>query len=276
MRVGGGGGAWGGSYAAVSGDATSVFWNPAGIATLGEAQAGFHYNALLETSYSGAVAFARPLSGLDAAAGFGLVYFSQSPLDGFNDLGDPTGSFTPYDLALSGAVAKSFSKVHAGAQLKVIHQSLAGYQATGAAADFGLIAPHALDIGEGPADVGLSVQNIGTAMKLGAAADPLPFKAVLGLLWKINPDFSGLADLNLPADNSAYLTLGGEWRRQFSDSFRGALRGGYNGLNARGGEGLAGFTGGAGLSFKSLRLDYAWVPFGELGTTQRLSLAFQY
>ncbi|HET9869560.1 MAG TPA: tetratricopeptide repeat protein, partial [bacterium] len=40
--------------------------------------------------------------------------------------------------------------------------------------------------------------------------------------------------------------------------------------------GFAYFTAGAGLKFSSFSLDYAYVPFGSLGTSHRVSLAYQF
>ena len=53
-----------------------------------------------------------------------------------------------------------------------------------------------------------------------------------------------------------------------------SLRGGYDG-RIGGGE-YAGLTSGVGLSFGSVTLDYAFSPFGELGSVQRISATWAY
>jgi hypothetical protein len=41
-------------------------------------------------------------------------------------------------------------------------------------------------------------------------------------------------------------------------------------------DGFTGFSAGAGFDFSALRLDYAWVPFGDLGTVNRITIAFRF
>jgi hypothetical protein len=42
------------------------------------------------------------------------------------------------------------------------------------------------------------------------------------------------------------------------------------------GSSLVGFSAGVGFEFKNLTFDYAYVPFGDLGTTQRISVGFRF
>lgn len=54
----------------------------------------------------------------------------------------------------------------------------------------------------------------------------------------------------------------------------GALRLGWRQGMGDGGDGLSGFSAGLGLAWQSWALDYAWLPLGGLGSTQRLSVAW--
>ena len=57
----------------------------------------------------------------------------------------------------------------------------------------------------------------------------------------------------------------------------GSLRFGFDQNNTRNIEGLAGLTAGAGLDLKQrVRVDYAWVPFGDLGMMNRVSIALRF
>jgi hypothetical protein len=56
----------------------------------------------------------------------------------------------------------------------------------------------------------------------------------------------------------------------------GFIRVGYDQSHGRKVDGLTGLTAGGGVELKGFRLDYAWVPFGTLGTTNRFSLAFRF
>ena len=55
-----------------------------------------------------------------------------------------------------------------------------------------------------------------------------------------------------------------------------SLRGGYDQNRTRGVDGFAGFSAGAGFDFSALRLDYAWLPFGDLGSVNRITIAFRF
>jgi hypothetical protein len=55
-----------------------------------------------------------------------------------------------------------------------------------------------------------------------------------------------------------------------------SLRAGINTLGLGDIAGLSGLSAGAGIAFSSLSVDYALVPFGELGLTHRLSLSLKF
>ncbi len=277
--VGARGPALGCSAAAAVDGAESLFWNPAGLSRMGssglsEFSAG--YNALLETSYTGAFAYARPLSDHRGTFGASLVYFSQSAIQGYTPRGDPSSPFTPNDIALSGAYARTFGSAHAGAALKVVRSELAGESGSTFALDFGVQAERLTDISEGALDLGAAVQNLGPALKLGSVSDPLPFKITGGAVWHINPSVIGLLDIHAPVDADPYASLGMEFGTSFGPGMKAALRGGYNIKQERAIDGLTGLSGGFGVDLLKFRLDYAWVPLGELGTTHRVSLAFRF
>ena len=56
-----------------------------------------------------------------------------------------------------------------------------------------------------------------------------------------------------------------------------AIRAGYQlNLAEQGFEGIAGMTLGAGIKLNSISLDYAYLPFGDLGASQRISLSYEF
>lgn len=290
--------ALGTSFVAAADDSEAIFWNPAGLARLqgddgpqarsllrepsgggraARSEVSVGYNALLETAYAGTLAFARPLREGRGAVGAALTYFSQSAIQGFNALGDPDGSFAPNDLAFSAAYANAAGPVLLGAALKFIRSELADVRGTSFAADVGLQAVHVTQLGEGPIDAGVSVRNLGPAIRMGGAADPLPLKIQAGALWHISPFTRGLLDFHVPVDDSPHVSLGLELFRPLAESLAGGLRAGYNLRNASDIEGtLAGLSAGFGVHAGRMRLDYAWVPMGELGTTHRVSMGFGF
>ena len=266
--------ALGGSFAAVSGDPDSVFWNPAGLARVSLPSFGLSYNALLETAASGSGYWVLK-RGDGRTLGLGLLYQGQSPLQGYNSVGDPTGTFTAYDYCPTITAARRFDGVSAGLGLKLVHSTLAGQGATSVALDAGVQGRDVSQLGDGMIDVGAYIQNLGPPMTMGAQSDPLPFQAVAGLLWKAHPDFHVAVDGHAPADQSAFVSAGGEYAHSWGQTAL-ALRAGYNFKTHRNLSGSAGLSAGFGLDFTQLRVDYAWVPYGDLGTTHRISLGWRY
>ncbi len=274
----------GGVCAAAGLGAEAVFLNPASLSRLGAeapSEAALGYDALLESAYSGSVAYARPL-GRDGAFAAGLLYASQSAQTAYNALGDATGKFTPTDLALGAWYARRLAgPVALAGGLKIIRATLDDRSGTTAAADFGLLARNVADIGDGPLDAGFSVSNIGPPLKLGGVADPLPARIRAGGLWHLSPTFDAGLDVNLPVDQDLYTSLGVEARIPASKVGSAkpwivSVRGGYDQNRTRGVDGFAGVSAGAGFDFNTLRLDYAWIPFGALGTVNRITIAFRF
>lgn len=274
----------GGVSAAAGAGAEAVFLNPASLARVAAeapSEISVGYDALLESSYTGSVAYARPL-GRDGAFAAGLLYASQGAQTAYNSVGDATGKFSPTDLALGAWYARRLvGPVSLAGGLKIIRAQLDDRSGMSAALDFGLLARHVAEIGDGPLDLGLSIQNIGPPLKLGASADPLPARIRAGGVWRLSPVFDAGLDINVPVDSDPYASLGVEGRIPASQIGSAkpwvlAIRAGYDQNRTRGIDGLTGFSAGAGFDFSALRLDYAWLPFGDLGSVNRITLAFRF
>ena len=275
--------AMGGLQAASAEGAESLFQNPAALARLepeSPSEVAVGYDALAETAYQGAAAYARPL-GREGALGAGFVDQSQSAQTSYDALGNATGKFTPMDLAAGAGYARRLGGVAVGAGLKVVRSSIAGLTGTTAAADFGVLARHATDLGDGALDVGASVVNLGPPLKIGSTADPLPLRARAGALWHAAPNFDAGLDIVLPVDQDPYVALGVEARFPAamvgsSRPWVASLRGGYDQNRGRNVDGIAGVSVGGGLDLSSLRVDYAWVALGALGSANRVTLALRF
>lgn len=265
--------ALGESYTAVAGDPDALFWNPAGLAEVGRREMTASHNVMLEGAYASALAWGVPV-GLGAVA-FGALVQAQSPVDAYDAFGDPAGSFVPYDLALSAAYARPVKGASTGAAFKVFRQRLADRTALGWALDYGWQWRNAGLVDQVPVDLGLSVRNLGSPVKLGHRADPMPLKLALGSLWRVDPRFWVLADAHLPVDRSPYASVGMEARLPAAGaSF--ALRMGYSNMRTSDLGPAAGLTAGLGVGLAYMRVDYAWLPMGDLGSTHRVSMGWRF
>lgn len=272
----------GGTVAASALGAEALFQNPAALGRVepgSPAEAAFGYDMLIESAYQGSGAYAKPLG--PGTLGAGFVYSAQSAQTAYTPVGDASGSFRPYDVAAGLGYAGRAGPLLFGGGLKAVRSSIDDQSGTTAAVDAGVVAPHVSDLGEGTIDVGAAVSNLGPPLKLGASSDPLPLRARAGAQWRVNPTFDAGLDVVFPVDQSAYVTLGTEAR--FPAALVGskrpwvaALRGGYDLSRGRDVDGFAGLSFGGGLDLASLRLDYAWIALGALGSANRVTLAFRF
>ncbi len=265
----------GGAFTAVADDATAPYWNTAGLAQLDHLQInGQHISYLAGTNYeflAGAIPL-RPGSTLGLSASYDYV-------PSFNSTNNPSavpGSAS--DLAVVVGYGQSFGpNVSFGIGAKYISSNLLTYSATGEAVDGGLL----ISTDHKELSLGLSVQNLGQLSSFSqySIQENLPMVYRAGLAYRFQPQnpthFVLDMDVQKAIDSDPVYNAGGEiWVGDKTVSV--ALRGGYsiNDLNQDLG-GLSGASMGVGVKFQDWELDYALVPFGALGDTQRFSLTFE-
>ncbi len=111
--------------------------------------------------------------------------------------------------------------------------------------------------------LGVVAQNIGG--KLGS--DPLPLTFKRGAASKLKT-LTLAVEIAKPQDNEIYYCLGAEWwLRNIL-----ASRVGYK-TNQDIGKGI---TAGIGFKMGKTSIDYAYVPYGDLGDTHRISLGMKF
>lgn len=249
----------GDAFVAAADDATAVSWNPAALAGLSNAELSATYNIwLLDTNYSN-IHYVRPLGpGTIGASIFYLSYGSIAETTDTQRLG--TGRvFSPSAYAATLAWGQPVNEsLSLGCSIKLFNQSIDSFSENGAAADIGafyLYSPWELRLGG-------VIQNLGGS---------LPQTIKLGAAKRLIDDRLNLAlDINLPADNRSYLSLGGEFKivPQFT------LRAGFNTRSEENAGGNFGI--GLGLDLSRFAVDYGYVPYGDLGSAHRVGLRFQF
>ena len=269
------------AYSAVSGDVQSVYYNPAGLAEVARPQiTGMHDASFQGIRYEFA-ALALPLLSFTGADGpknsrgviAAAVYnLSVSGLErrGTVETDAPTGTFASSDLAYSLAYAYGFTpELSAGAAVKFVDQTLDSVSATALAVDAGATFKHERWSLAG------GVRNAGSAPKFREAADPLPFTAYAGASRLFGGRWLTAADLLKPRDQPPGLALGVQYSHPFDPRLTGLLRAGFNTLHRDSG-GLSGVSLGGGVEAASMRLDFAWLPMGDLGNTFRYSVSVRF
>lgn len=266
------------AYCAAPQEADAVRYNPAALTRI-EANSAevMHANYLAET-FLDYGAFARRL-GSSQAIGLSALQMSYGSVAKTDETGFPTGSAHPANLALTGAYAYKFDGLGgfldgsaAGVSASYVQSTIVSTAKT-FTASLGLLSP-----AYGPAEVQVAIvaENLAGKLKFDQEADPLPMTFKLGAIMHLEQDWILALDLVGPKDNAPYAAVGTEKGFTTRSDMRLALRAGYNMRSAKDIAGLSGFAAGLGISLSGMSLDYALVPFGDLGYTHKLSLGYSF
>lgn len=112
-------GAMGDVGVATTSDGNNIYWNPAKLAFMGPdvSKLSISYtpwlNRLVPDINLAYLSYARSI-GTRQGIGFSLRYFSLGDINFRDDQGNPTGTFSPYELSLDGAYALKFSETWSG------------------------------------------------------------------------------------------------------------------------------------------------------------------
>ena len=267
-----------GAFGALADDSGAVFINPAGLAQSDKREAGLGFTSYLQDAKMGNLSYMGTIA--ENRFGFGASFLNVGGIEkrGLNDNTGAVsglGTFDSNDLALSFAYAKkgfmadSLPGLDAGCAVKFIRSSIDSKTASAVAADAGAIYHASSKI-----NVSLAMRNLGTKMKFVDAADPLPFSISAGALYKAASNFNITAELDeYVNDEKFYPAFGAEyWLR---DAF--ALRGGYKfGYDTSNLGAAAGASLGFGVKVAGLGVDYAYLPFGDLGNIHRFGFWMQF
>lgn len=276
LSVGARAAAMGGAYAAVSEDASAAYWNPAGLAQVNKFSAVFMRAQYVEDISYQYAAYAHRLS-FDSVMAGSVLLTDIGSIDRTDMNNKDLGTFSPRDqvfaLSYSKAILELSDKdmdVSMGVSAKYINSTIVE-SAKSYAADFGIMTYNFSDI---PYRLALNMSNLGSGMKYDTESNPLPL--TFKLAGSVNPFKNMLfsTDIVLPKQNKPNLLLGGEVSTTPSELTRLSVRAGFNVQRMR--DGISGFSAGVGAAFNAFSLDYAFVPMGELGSTHRISITFDF
>ena len=261
-----------GAYVAVADDAHALYWNPAGAAQAERPQIASSYNILYQDTSQGYLSYIHPTS--VGVWGLGLNYLQVADIEkraGDTAAADSTFSSKDSAYSVSYTRPRVWKDLSLGFTLKALQLKLDTKSASAFAVDLG--AHYRRE--DSPLSLGVSVLNLGSSVKYDTVSDPLPLGVKVGAAYRF---FNNRLLAAAGADswvqegiNSAQ--LGVEWRPV--SLF--ALRTGYQYAPSRTElGGTVGFSAGVGFHVRKLDIDYAYVPFGDLGDTNRLSLSFTF
>jgi outer membrane protein OmpA-like peptidoglycan-associated protein len=286
--------AMGESFTGLADDATAIYWNPAGLAQLSRAQLALSHQqwfADIKDELGHAVLPLGP-----GTLGLGLAYSAQPDVDYWDESGLEFKTFTAWDAALSAGYGLPLSeRYRLGASVTGLFEELKLQQGTGAGLDLAASGTPIDNLG-----LGLAARHLGYA-SFGSGTEKLPMEVAVGASYTLLlPSPSSLfasrsaflppienrdsrltvtLDGTLPLlDNSPNVRFGLEYRpftpgpeNRIPDL---ALRLGYRTgpVDLSTLDYLNGLTAGLGVTVGNFGVDYAFVPYGELGLTHRIGL----
>lgn len=271
--------AMGGAMSAVTDDASSLYWNPAGLAKVPRMSATFmHAQYVADVMYE-AGSYAQRVN--DASVfGAGVRYLDGGSIARTDLQGTTLGTFHPrsyvaefgwgqtiYDLS------DSEMDVAMGLTARAIRTDLGLATANGYTTDFGI--QSRFFTAAQAYDVALVIQNLGQGQKFDQVRDTLPVRIRFGGAVKpIRPltlSLEGVAVIN----DAPYGAAGAEYALEVERGITGYARLGVNTLTYQSLGASSMLSMGLGLKLNDLSFDYAFIPMGVLGTaTHRLSISF--
>ncbi len=288
----------GDAFVAVANDASSSFWNPAGIANVENNGVFVGYTNWLADAKSSAVSVVKDM-GLMGKVGIfvGGVYIPGFEAYQVSQSGVQSGgSFTYSALQIGATYAKYFTdKFAAGVSVKMLYEDFGNYTfidgsphpvALGVAMDAGTY----FKTGWKTLRISMSLQNLGPDMKpsgtythlimegaqtreeeLEFRSYPLPMIFRLGAAMEVinMPDkrLTVALEATHPNDNKETFAVGSEFvlRNIFS------LRAGYKlGVDE------GGLSAGAGIALRNMRIDYSFSDFGALPDIHRIGISYKF
>jgi hypothetical protein len=255
----------GGAFTAVADDASAAYWNPAGLSQVRDASVILTYDKWFMDSFYQHLMGALPLPA--GTLGVDIFYMNFGTFDKVDNNGTTYGSIIPYTmegtlsygLGLGGGLS-------AGISAKIMNQSI------GTASNMGFAGDAALYYRSGIFSAGLVGSNMGSG-----GAFSLPANVRAGIAVNV---------VNISEQNLLLAVDAGYAFNADPDICAGAeytiqkifiVRAGYNfSPNPNNPSGLTGISAGAGLNLGPVGFDYAFVPYGELGTSHRAALRYYF
>lgn len=268
--------AMGGAYTGLADDVVGIWWNPAGVDqdSTGDALVGYHrWFSNITHNYVGVV---YPMS-FRTTIGGGAIVGMVPGIERYDDQGNLIGTTSSQTGIVQFNWARRLieRKLAVGFTVKGIFENLIDNWSEGGAVDLGVHYFPAPIVG-----LGLAVQNLGAVYYPSGLKLPSPALRT-GVAFHLLKFFTLAGDFNLPLD----LDWSGHVGMEFSVFNILFLRAGWQTgpwtLTETGMKGittdLAGLSGGLGVKWANLRLDYVYTPFGPtFGTVHRFGLGVTF
>jgi hypothetical protein len=280
--------ALGGAYVALAEGSDAMTWYPAGLAATQQREFAFSYLRYVQGLDSPVyIGYAQPMGRTTWGGNFGYVSDSLGNGDVRDANGVPQQSSNVNIRDGYGAIglARSFwyEKLFLGASVRGISETVAGSAHSTLAMDFGAILKptNALSLGFAVQNFGASAADVARVTRGGAALRLNDFVTLSG-------------ELSQATDSGAQIAMGAEFQlpEEYLDIGQLTMRIGYKNVDSYGQsfdgtlkslrvDQTSGISFGFGVYTSQafgygLSLDYAFVPYGSLGTVDQISFKVKF
>ncbi len=268
-----------GAFVSVSDDINALYWNPGGISQVRQSTVMASHIVWFADTSCEYLAYLYPLPDKDIkynrTIGASILFFNPGTMDFTDSLGNKTsqGSFSNYDIGVQIAYAQRVTELLTmGISLKGIQEKIGDESASGISCDIG-----GLVFINNRMNFGFSVSNMGYLSKMKNESDQLPLSGRVGISYKDvvkdNDYIMGL-DVSYMTDNDINISFGTEFILMKAIAFRAGYTYKLNGQDID--NGLFGLGAGIGYTIDRYQFDYAYVPYGDVGDTHRLSFGVKW
>jgi hypothetical protein len=258
----------GGASLAAGRDVQGAAWNTAALGWLEASQFTLAHATYADQTSQEWAALGGRFGASPWRWGVAALYRDEGTIDGRSAQNAPTASASAYDLALSLQMARAFGEhLSIGGAAHGVRQAIADASGTGLAFDAGMQARY------GSLSLALAGQDFGGGMLWDGQRWRMPATLGGGVALELAPLGVRVAlDYRRPADQTANVRAGAEWRVQ--DRF--AIRGGYRAeLNAGSDDQRSGPTFGIGAGAGAFWVDYGYLLSGDGTGTHRVGLSLR-
>ncbi len=257
----------GGAFVGVADDATSTFWNPAGLCQLSQQEIVFMHNEWLQDVKYEYLGYALPW-GSKSTFGLSLIYLHMNPIPGYDRDGNSTSNFTVYDSAILFSLSQRLNPdASLGLGVKWINQRLEQENSHSLALDIGCLWK------SNNFSVGLALSNIGTSVEFAEEEAILPSRISLGFGYRtLDGQLVFAGEVDFPNDTKPIIKQGVEYCYQNSVF----LRSGCEYRTDQWAEKKTEFDLGGGFKILNYDLNYTYSPDWGVGSAHRISISYKF
>jgi hypothetical protein len=272
------------AFTGVADDVSAIQYNSGGLGFLKDKEVTFMHALWFQDIFYDYGALAWPIEGI-GTVGLSVFYLNAGQFDkyGLDAANNPVnlGTFSASSLAAGLTFSRKIvSFLSIGMNVKMLNESIESFSAGSVAVDLGALYKTPIP----NLSLGLNIQNLGPSLGFEQAFS-LPINVRFGVGYKPMPNITVSSDYTQPIETAGVWSVGGEYGHTVGNvaifarmgyRYQGAID--YNQTYAGFGPSIAsGLNLGLGFqAAKNYSADYAYAPYGFLGTTHRFSLTLKF